>query len=149
MSELLYTQNLAQVQEKPVPHPDQLVKTPYNADYFPKYREVYFSPSKTVPDQTMSLRTLIDRHTRGLPITGNAKEPLYHGDEEELPDLKKMDLSEIAELREANRQEIEDLQNELNKKHEQHLHYLKMEEFKKWKQDEQKTTEDATTRAGD
>lgn len=56
-------------------------------------------PSRTVPDQTMSLRELIRRYTQGLPING-AKVPLYDDDPEnnDLPDPKKLDLAEREEL---------------------------------------------------
>lgn len=57
-------------------------------------------PSKTVPDQTMSIKDILDRHTRGLPIAGG-KQPIFHGEEEDLPDFKSMDLAEIQEYKEA------------------------------------------------
>lgn len=82
-----------------VPNP-RAVKTPYNAHQFPKYQEENTMPSMTVPDQTMSVAELLDRHRRGLPVHGDLH-PIYHG-EEEMPDLRRMDLSEIDALRRYN-----------------------------------------------
>ncbi|WNK14803.1 MAG: hypothetical protein [Microvirus sp.] len=62
-----------------------------------------FSPlSLTIPDQTMSIRTLIERHTRGLPIVGNNSIPQY--DPEPILDginIKTLDLSELNDLKDA------------------------------------------------
>lgn len=56
-------------------------------------------PSKTVPDQTMSLRELIRRYASGLPINGQ-KVPLYeeNPDFDNLPDPRTLDLAEREEL---------------------------------------------------
>lgn len=62
--------------------------------------------SATVPDQTISLRELISNHTRGLPIPEFL--PLFS--DEEIPDINKMDLTEIDELRRSLRSEIDWLQ---------------------------------------
>lgn len=75
-----------------------LVKNQYNKHFFPDYHERNSQPSETVPNQTLSLKTLLDRYGRGLPLTGNAQEPQYYGDEE-MPDLNRMDISEIHDLK--------------------------------------------------
>lgn len=59
-------------------------------------------PSLTIPDQTQSLREIVRRHVRGLPIAGN--QPIYQMDEEtgeglEVPNLKAMDISEVQEYK--------------------------------------------------
>jgi len=56
-------------------------------------------PSATVPDQTMSLRELISRYARGLPING-VKVPIYdeHPEDDDLPDPRTLDLAEREEL---------------------------------------------------
>lgn len=89
------------------------IKTPLNATEFPILGEKHFTPSQTVPDQTMSMRELLDRYARGLPLAG-AKEPMYYG-EEDLPDLHRLDLAEIQELKEANKQRIADQQADLQR----------------------------------
>lgn len=103
-------------------------KTPFNANEFPKYTEDKFGPSMTVPDQTMSLKDILTRYARGLPIEGE-KFPVYHGEEEMPPDLKKMDLSEIHDLRTRVAEEI----------------YEQTEIFKQQQRDAGKTITDAAT----
>lgn len=77
----------------------------------PDKGEVNKEPSQTVPDQSLSIRTIMERYARGLPID-NTKTPIYHGDDE-IPDLRRLDLSEVQELKEANQRQINNLQNDL------------------------------------
>lgn len=71
--------------------------------------------SMTVPDQAMSLRTILERYTQGLPLTNvHMREPLYS--DEEFPDLDRMDLSEIQELRDQTKYDIQRLDSELKKR---------------------------------
>lgn len=72
------------------------VKNMLNAEEFPFEGEKNFQPSLTIPDQTMPLRELIDRFTRGLPVT--SFKPVYDEDNS-LPDPRKMDLAEYNEMR--------------------------------------------------
>lgn len=52
--------------------------------------------SETVPDQAMSVRTIMDRFSRGMPI-GQQKTEIWDPHEDEFPDLDKMDLAERQE----------------------------------------------------
>lgn len=61
--------------------------------------EVNLQPSMTVPDQTMSLREILDRFARGLPVGGH-KVPLYDDGENDLPNFQTLDLAERQELKE-------------------------------------------------
>lgn len=61
--------------------------------------EINFLPSLTVPDQVLSIRQIMDRFSRGLPIDGE-QFAVYHGEDFELPDFSRMDLAEIQEYRE-------------------------------------------------
>lgn len=70
-------------------------------------------PSQTVPDQTMSIRELIDRFARGLPL-GSGQIPLYEGDEEFNPDMKTLDLAEQQELVEQRAEELRELKIKLD-----------------------------------
>lgn len=90
------------------------IKTWLNARYFPKDPEIHNKPSRTVPDQTMPLRTLLDRYARGLPISGPSLHPVYHG-EEFMPDVKRLDISEIHELKTYVREQIQQQQADLQK----------------------------------
>lgn len=89
-------------------------KTPYNLK-FSGYKgtpgEINNEPSVTVPENTMSIREIINRHAHGLPINASSRVPLYEGDEP-LPDISRMDLAEIQALRESVDAEIKDFQNQ-------------------------------------
>lgn len=119
--------------------PKPKIKTQYNTDEFPRYMEKIEGPSMAIPDQTMSLKQLLDRFARGLPLEGE-KFPIYH-DEEEMPDLSKMDLSEIADLRDAVQQDIIEKQEELIKqqaeKDKETAEQNQKELFKKWQEEQQ------------
>lgn len=52
--------------------------------------EVNNEPSMTIPDQTMSMREILQRFARGLPV--DVKVPIYDGEDDYFPDLSKMDL---------------------------------------------------------
>lgn len=80
--------------------------------------EVFTLPSKTIPDQSMSITEIMRRYATGLPL-GGEKVPLY--DEENiLPDPRSLDLVERQEMADQAKQDIKDLsfkyQNELNDK---------------------------------
>lgn len=77
-----------------------IFKTPYNQRDVKSKGEVFTLPSETVPEQTMSIREMLQRHVHGLPLSGN-KVPIYEGTESPFQgrDPKTLDLSEIAEMR--------------------------------------------------
>lgn len=80
-------------------------KTPWNAGEFPKSEgEKNYSPSMTVPDQSMSISEIMSRYARGLPMEG-VKVPIYD-EENDLPDPKTMDLAERQEYMEMAKDEI-------------------------------------------
>lgn len=93
--------------------------------------EINTLPSQTVPDQSMSIRTIIARFTNGLqaPVTRD----LFFSEDNE--DLRGLDITEIFELRRENQQEINALENaikyheaqELSKSEEKKLEKLKKE----------------------
>lgn len=87
----------------------KVVRNSLNYDFTSVSGEVFTKKSLTIPDATMSLRELLDRYARGLPVNGS--EPVYHGDEVEIPNLKAMDLTEIHELKEATANEVSNLRN--------------------------------------
>jgi hypothetical protein len=66
--------------------------------------------SKTVPDQSMTLRELLVRYAKGLPLEGQ-KTPIWEGEEGFDVDPQKLDLAEIEELREKAEQELKDINN--------------------------------------
>lgn len=86
-------------------------KTQYNAT--PDKGEKNTLPSETVPDQSMTVREIMERYARGLPL-GGEKFPVYHG-ENTPPDLKRMDLTDIEEMTRKNAQFIADARKEFSK----------------------------------
>jgi hypothetical protein len=102
-----------------------IIKDMLNADEFPYKGEYNTQPSLTIPDQTMELSQLIDRFTRGLPIT--TFKPVYD-ETGDMPDPRRLDIAEYNEMRknaalelqrltqekeQRERQETENQQNEL------------------------------------
>jgi hypothetical protein len=64
-----------------------------------------FGESKTVPDQSMTLRELLIRYAKGLPLEG-ARTPIWEGEEGFDIDPEKLDLAEREELAEKAREEL-------------------------------------------
>lgn len=77
-----------------------------NVSTRPKWGEKNRLPSMTIPDQSMSVKEIMDRYTRGLPIDGQ-KVPVYTGGDDDMPDPRTLDLAERQQL-------AEDAQNELD-----------------------------------
>lgn len=66
--------------------------------------EVNTLPTLTVPDQTMSLRDMLLRYSRGQSVP--TFEPIFDGDED-FPDISRMSKIELEELRQDVLGEIE------------------------------------------
>lgn len=62
----------------------------------------------TKPDMAPSIASMVDRFRRGLPQQVKNYQPVYNG-EVELPDIKKMDLTEIDEYSRNVKSEINEL----------------------------------------
>jgi len=86
-----------------------VVKNSLNANVFPKKHKIFTQPSMTVPDQTMSIRTILERYSRGLPIGGRLDE--YYDEEDDLPDFRTLDLAERQELAENYENEINEIKS--------------------------------------
>jgi len=86
--------------------------------------EINNQPSKTVPNQAMTVRELIIRFASGLPLDAG-KVPIFEGDTD-LPDIEKMDLIEQHAYYDqlmADRKAVEDRVTNARKKQEE----MKME----------------------
>lgn len=92
-----------------------LFKTQYNADEFPNDNEKIVGKSMTVPDQTMSVRELLERYHRGLPL-GGEKVPIYDGEEDYMPDLATMDLADRQAYLEETEKELSRIKKSINEK---------------------------------
>lgn len=87
------------------------------ADYDAASAENFEHPvgvSMTVPDMTLSIRELIEKHTVQNLVGVSIREPVYNG-EDFIPDPLRMDLSEKEAFAEHMAQSREELQVELEK----------------------------------
>lgn len=76
--------------------------------------EINLDKSMTIPDQSLSMREILDRYAMGLPLGGGQEGSFNDEDDEEgylmdKDDFKKMDLTEQHELMEANVEKIKKL----------------------------------------
>lgn len=124
---------MAKARKKPV------IKTQYNEKGKVKGEgyEKNIQPSKTVPDDALSIQDIVERGKQGRMVQG-AKEPMYY--DQEMPNLQKLDYAEIQQIvknnwdqiQTAKRQEIQAEEN--RKKAEVDLwkqSYIEFEEFKR------------------
>lgn len=109
------------------------IKNMLNADQFIYEGETNHQPSMTIPDQTLPLKELISRFTRGLPIT--EFKPIYdeNGD---LPDPRKMDLVELHEMRKAAALEIQSINEKFRIEEDEKRKNAELEAFNKRVEDE-------------
>ena len=90
------------------------VKNSLNAHTFEKKYKIFTQPSMTVPDQSMSIKTILERYARGLPVGGRLDE--YYDEEDDLPNPLTLDLAERQELEEVYKFELNEIQNKSRKK---------------------------------
>lgn len=82
-------------------------------NYVPDMGKTFSQPSKTVPDQTMSLRTIMNRYASGLPV-GGIKEALWDDDAENSLGInpRTLDLVDLQELKLENEILINDIKEQ-------------------------------------
>jgi len=90
------------------------VKNLLNANTFDKKYKIFTQPSMTVPDQSMSIKTILERYARGLPVGGRLDE--YYDEENDLPNPFTLDLAERQEMEELYKFELNEIQNKSRKK---------------------------------
>jgi len=86
----------------------------YNSKEFKTDGENNFSPSMTIPDQTLSIKEILERYARGLPMEG--KVPIYEGEDGDGIDPRRLDLSERAELQKLYTEELNEIKKSLEKR---------------------------------
>lgn len=94
---------------------EKIIKNSLNAHEFETKGQINNEPSQTVPDQSMSLRELLIRYAKGLPLEG-AKTPIWEGEEGFERDPETLDLAEREELAEKARQELKEINERIKKK---------------------------------
>lgn len=101
------------MKQKEKVNPDLLpvVRNQMNKALYPKKGETFKKPSMTQPNQSMTIKEIVERHKRGFPIDG-AKIPIYQG-EDALPDISHLDLAEQQEIIEAMADQLVDVKQRL------------------------------------
>lgn len=94
------------------------VKNWLNANMFDKDYETPKGESMTVPDQTMSMREIISRYARGLPINASMRQDAYYDEFGEFPDTSNMDLAEVQALRLQYENELRDVNKRIREEKE-------------------------------
>lgn len=74
------------------------ITTKFNYVY-ENYGETNTMPSATIPEDSMSLREMLDRYARGLPLPESRLQP-YYNEREILPPINSMDLADLQTLKE-------------------------------------------------
>lgn len=92
------------------------VKHYLNREEFPKNYKVITMPSETIPDQSLTMRQILDRYAKGLPL--DAKTPEWHDDDEfnPLPDVRTLDLTEKQELLQSAKDELQTIKTKIAEK---------------------------------
>lgn len=77
--------------------------------------EINTEPSQTQPDEVLSIKEMLERHVRGLPVHGN--EGVYLPEEiGYVPDLRSLDLTELEEYRDHYQSESKRIQKETDER---------------------------------
>lgn len=69
-------------------------------------------PSLTIPDQSLSIKEILARYARNQPLHVAHYEPIYDGEDNELPDPRTMDLVDRAEMAESVREQLSMFNNQ-------------------------------------
>lgn len=96
------------------------IKNPLNYNHQEEYYQVITDKSQTVPDQTMSIKTIMERYAKGLPIA-NALSPIYEDDDTPSSGInpRTLDLVDIQEMRINNAERIEYLEETIKRSRKQ------------------------------
>jgi len=85
------------------------VKNIFSSELFEKQYEQNDEPSLTIPDQTLSIKQILERYASGQSLEG--KTPYYDESESEeyYPDPRFMDLADREELSEIYKEQISEI----------------------------------------
>lgn len=83
-------------------------RKPWNDKYQGSPSELEFEPSITVPCMSLTIRELMERHTRGIETDMSIREELYLDEDQEIPRVDDfVDIIEKREELEAKKDEVE------------------------------------------
>lgn len=71
--------------------------------------------TQTIPDQSLTVRQILDRFTRGLGVPGG-KLPMFYGEDVEYPDFDRMDISERHDWVRDSKQFVDETFRKANEK---------------------------------
>lgn len=93
------------------------IRTTSNYDHTQIEYKTFTMPSMTIPDQTMSIREILEKHSRGLDI-GGSKDSIFEEDDEPTSGVnpKTLDLVDFQELKEQTKEKITKLTAEIDSK---------------------------------
>lgn len=112
-------------------------KRQYQKDYKGVLYDNDSGKSKTQPSMSLTVRDLMERHTRGLETNEKVRDGIFLEEGQEVPNIQ--DMNDIQEMKEA----LQEKYNEINKK----VKDEKLEIQKKHKQREEETKATYTTTA--
>ena len=94
------------------------VKNQFSAQLFEKQYETNNEPSLTIPDQTLSIKQILERYASGQSLEG--KTPYYDEEETEeyAPDPRYMDLADREQMEKDYKQEVEYIKTRAQKRKE-------------------------------
>lgn len=110
-------------------------KNHYNAAEFPSGNEPGGGVSMTIPDQALSIKDIMRRYGSGLSFN-SVKVGEYTGEELDLPDFKKMDLSEIYEFKQWVADNLREKKEKVTKTFEEKKRVRTLEMYQEWKKAE-------------
>jgi hypothetical protein len=93
---------------------DMKVFNSLNASQREKNYRVFNQPSQTIPDQTMSIKEILERYAKGLPI-GGGLEPIYEEEDTLGINPKTLDLVDIQMIKEKNQKDLAYLKDKFEK----------------------------------
>lgn len=88
-----------------------IFKTVYNSRETPDLGEVNTLPSETQPDKVMTIKEMLARHVRGLPVSGGSGFVDIPEEVGYIPDIRSLDLTEIDEYAKHFKEVSETIQN--------------------------------------
>lgn len=91
------------------------VRNSLNYEHTKQRYEKNTMPSQTIPDQSLSVKQILERYTSGRPI-GNVYTPIYDGEDFDMPDPRTLDLAERQELAQEYKDELRDIEERRRQK---------------------------------
>jgi len=105
LSALSYLKTVNQIEKIMEKIKRQKVRNSANYKPDPKENEKFSGPSQTVPDEALSIRTMLEKHTHGIPMREhsvfNPEIEMTH-DDHDFEELNRMDMVEKMEIIEEN-----------------------------------------------